>query len=475
MSGVSDSGAYKALKWQVLHGSLARRVIIRAFLFVIAVSSLPLMLLVCDTETTTLYPVNSDECATHLGLLDPNSILGRVLKPFIPIACPHMRYAQCKESDNLIIAVVRELIGKHLLNHDAKSLCVGWGSASAEMALRKLGFANVYGVYRHPFFTLKQKQVVYEFDYEDNSFDFILTRDLDKVSVPALLIDEVERILKPGGLGAMVVSIKSSSPSSLIRSATPVSSFLKSSSVMHVTSLIGFTLVAFRKKFDTIASFKQYQLPADCGSIMRNKPFMGHLEPLVKEKLMQRDRGIAYLPNFTHVSPKRRLVYIDMGAREAANFSNSNWFLPSYPLDSRAFDAYIVDHNALVLTSHVNKPGVTFIYHPGLAGNFVKPESATVQDIELPFDDEEFDFLRWFNETVETADFVVLKMNMGKAELKLLFELFETRAICSVDELFIQCSNSDSETGGRVYKENCMELCKGLRSSGVYVHQWWGS
>ncbi|GAB4856709.1 hypothetical protein Ancab_014624 [Ancistrocladus abbreviatus] len=481
MSGVSYFAAYKALKWQVVHGSLAMRVLMRIFLISIAISSLPLMQLVCDetglTKLTELYAANdSGGCSnTDLGHLDPDLFLGGVLKPVTPILFPLLRYAQCKDDENLTLAVVRELMGKHLLTHDAKALCVGWGSGSAALTLCRLGFSSVDEVYRRSTFTRKHMQVVHKLHHEDSSFDFVLARDLDKVSVPVLLVSEIERILKPGGVGAVLVGIEGSSPSSLIRSAIPVSSSLKSSNVMRVTSLSGLTFIAFKKRFDSVVSFEQFGLPENCPSIRTNKPFIGHMEPLAEEKPLGENRRITYLPNLVDVSRKRRLVYIDMAAREAANFSNSNSFLPSYPIDSKAFDVFIVDHDALVLSSHVNKPGVTFIYHPGLAGNPSKTNSADVQDIELPIDDDEFDFLAWFIDTVDSADFVVLKMNMGKAELKFLYELFESRAICSVDELFLDCSDMDHESGGMNPTKSCMDMFRSLRSSGVFVHQWWGT
>ncbi|GAB2300586.1 hypothetical protein Dimus_034622 [Dionaea muscipula] len=490
VSGSGEFGAYKALKWQALHGSLARRLVIRAFLFAVVISILPLMqLLYDDASPSLLLAVNSDVCATDLGFMDPNSILGRVLKPFTPIAFPHVRYyAQCRENGNLTMAVVRELMGMHLLDHDARALCVGLGSPSAMAALREsgftdvrgLGFANAYanGFYRRSIFRLKQKQVAYELDYEDNSFNFVLTKDLDKVSVPALLVEEVERVLKPGGLGAVLVGEESAGHGRLIRSATPVSSFLKSSTVIHVTSLMGFTLVAFKKKIGGIDSFEQYHLPTNCPSIERNKPFIGQMEPLVEEE-HDKKKQIVFLPNLINMTSDRRLVYVDMGAREALNFSSNNWFLPSYPIDSRSFDVNIVDHNALVLSSHVNKPGVTFIYHPGLSGDDddSKPNPSAIQDLEIPIDDEDFDFLVWFKDVVEYADFVVVKMNVGKAELKFLFELFESGAICSMDELFLQCSDADLKNAG-VYlypNKSCMDLFKALRSRGVFIHQWWGN
>ncbi|CAF2111500.1 BnaCnng31030D [Brassica napus] len=122
--------------------------------------------------------------------------------------------------------------------------------------------------------------------------------------------------------------------------------------------------------------------------------------------------------------------------------TRSNWFFPSYPIEKKAFNSYFVHHNTLVLTSYVKSPGVTFIYHPGLAA----ATKAGTGDQEEPFvEDDSFDFLEWFKETTSFADFVVLKMNTSGAELKFLYELINSGTICSVDEL----------------------------NSGVFVHQWW--
>ncbi|PQQ21080.1 uncharacterized protein Pyn_20991 [Prunus yedoensis var. nudiflora] len=257
----------------------------------------------------------------------------------------------------LDVSVVRELMSQQLLNYGTKALCVGEGSAQPCVALQDLGFPNARGVYERRFFSLKRKQFV----------------DLDKVSVPALLVLEIERVLSPGGIGAILVGSSISAPNSLIRSATPISSLLKSSSVVHVN----------------------------------------HIEAL---------------------------GYVDIGAAEHLNSNATNWFLPSYPVERKAFHTYFVDHNTSVLLSYVKKPGITFVYHPGLAGIKAQVNVTTDGETEPYVGDEGFDFHAWFKETVQFADFVVLKMNAGNVELKFLTELFESGAICFVDELFLHCS-----------------------------------
>ncbi|XVE61722.1 hypothetical protein DITRI_Ditri06bG0062500 [Diplodiscus trichospermus] len=464
---------FKTLKLMIFHGSLARRVLLRAFMVAAALSIVPLLQMLSGADPEMLYTLStSADCAIERGssgLTFPGTFLfSKVWGSFGSV--------QCEEDGNLTTSVVGELMGKQMLSYSAKALCVGAGSVSAAVALRDLGFSDVTGVFRHPFFSLKHKKFVYELGYEDNSYDFVLSRDLDKVSVPALLVLEIERVLRPSGIGAMLVGISGSDPTSLIRSATPVSSLLKASSVVHVDYVNEFTLVVFKKKLQNTTYFEQYRLPADCPSMTNNKAILDNIEPLVEEKPMGFEKSIAYLPKFVNISSKQRLVYIDIGAGEHLNSNVTSWFLPSYPVDHKAFSVYFVDHNTSVMLSYVKKPGINFVYHPGLAGgNKLASKDSDIVDDSDPFvEDEGFDFLLWFKETVQYADFVVLKMNAGAVELKLLSDLFESGIICFIDELFLHCSSEYRINSGGVVKGDCMDLFKALRRTGVYVHQWWG-
>ncbi|XP_012082346.1 uncharacterized protein LOC105642208 isoform X2 [Jatropha curcas] len=378
---------------------------------------------------------------------------------------------ECKEDMNLTTNVVREIMGKQLLDYSANALCVGDGSASAVYALRELGFDNACGAHRSPFFSLKHRKFVYELQYADNSFDFVFSRDLDEVSVPAVLVLEIERVLKPGGIGAMLVGVTGLNPNGLIRSATPVSSLLKSSNVVHVGYVQEYTLVVFKKIIDKVGYFEQFRLPADCQSVSNNKPLMKFLEPLLEKKEIGFEKKMAYLPNFIDVPSKKKLVYVEIGAANRLNPNVANWFIPSYPVEHKDLNIYFVDHNTSVLLSCVKKPGVTFIYYPGLSAEKVTASISDVEDLDPSVEDEGFDFLAWFRETVEHADFVVLKMKAGEAELKFLTDLYESGVACFVDELFLSCGDHVDENGG--VKKECMDLLKSLRSSGMYVHQWW--
>ncbi|KAF7804464.1 putative peptide upstream ORF protein [Senna tora] len=456
----------KTFTFQILTGSIARRALVRAFLLASALSIVSLVRVLPNLDLGAFAPITYHDC---LADSDSDSTNSRILNT----VWGSFDSKNCKQDVNLTVNMVTELMGKHFLDFNAKSLCVGEGALMAVSAMQQLGFSSVTGVHKHRFFSLAKKKFVYELNYQDSSFDFVFSRDLDKVSVPALLVLEVERILKPGGIGALLVGASRSNPNDLIRSATPVSSLLRSSSVVHVGYINELNLVVFKKRSENGSSFDHYNLPADCPSLTLTKPLIDLMEPLVEERPPPEfEKRISYLPKFVDVSTRKRLVYIDIGVGKLLNANVSDWFPPSYPIDQKAFNVYLVHYNTSIMLSYVKRPGVTFVYHPGLAGD-VAAKLNTDGEVDPSLGEEEFDFLAWFKETVEYADYVVLKMNAGKVERKFLSDIFESEAICYVDELFLGCPDSGDDKG-MVAKKNCMDMYNGLRSSGVYVHQWWG-
>ncbi|WCJ34580.1 hypothetical protein M5689_015880 [Euphorbia peplus] len=459
---------FKGFKVQIHGGSIARRVIFRAFMLALTLSLIPIVQILSGVDPVVLDNVHFDECDMITGskTLFQNRFLRPIWDSF-----------ECNEGVNLTTDVVRELMSKQLLDFSNRALCVGEGSASAVYALRELGFGNACGAHRHPFFSLRQREFVYELQYTDNAFDFVLSRYLDEVPVPALLVLEVERVLKPGGVGAMLVDGDGLNPNGLIRSATPVSSLLKASNVVHVGHVNGYTLVVFKKRIEKAGYFEQFILPGDCKSVANNRPFIELLEPLMEDnKGMEfenekENKKIAYLPSFVNVTDsEKRFVYVEIGAAERLHSGVSKWFLPSYPLDHKDFSVYFVDHNTSVLLSRIEKPGVNFVYYPGLAGDKATVSNYDDEDLDPLEDDDGFDFLAWFKDTVEHADFVVVKMKAGEAELKFLTQLFESGVICSIDELFLSCKDHVDDNG--VVSKYCIDLFQSLRSSGVFVHQW---
>ncbi|PIN17492.1 hypothetical protein CDL12_09838 [Handroanthus impetiginosus] len=443
----------KFLKWNLLRGSLMRRLVMRAFMLMLAIILVSLMQMARDVRVIDPIMSNLDKCPLNWDS-NPEFNLTCFLNSASRFAFPHVGASPllCKESENLTRTVFKELMEKNLLQSNAKALCVGEKSASAVLALRHLGFFNAVGVERHPFFSLFKRRFVYELNFEDNHFDFIFSEDLDRVSFPALLVLEIERVLRPGGTGAVLVR------------ATPILSFLKTSDVVRVCGVGSFALVIFKKRLETFASFEHFQLPSSCPAVANNKPFMKHIEPLPDKTFSYFQPEPSYLPNFMNISSRNRLVYINIGAGEYAKTSVAKMSKPYCANHHAAFEVFIIDHKTSVLSSYVTDPGTHFIYDPALSGDTAAPEITSDEFLSAPMDEEGFDFVRWFKESVSDGDFVVLMMKAKLVELNILVELFKAGAICRVDELFILCSDS----------ADCMNLIKSLRKSGVYVHKWSG-
>ncbi|XP_010515831.1 PREDICTED: uncharacterized protein LOC104791605 [Camelina sativa] len=460
------------LKLKLMPSSFRRRVILRALVIVCAFSVVSVLRFLGgenDNNNVNTQPCKVDECAVNFAFLGPflfkgNGLLSnRFLKPVLN----YLESEKCKENIDLTTQVVKELTGMNLLSNDSKALCIGRRSISAVLAMNRQGISDASVAYMSPpVFAFKHRKFTSELRYEDASFGFVFSMDLETVTVPASLVYEIERILKRGGTGAMLVGTTSGSDSNgLVRLVSPVSSLLKNSSVVHVASLGEQVLVVFKKDGEDSFRLDQthhHDLPAECSSVLSNRPYIGLLEPLLDEKRLDFERRIHYLPEFIDLSSRKRLVYIDVGAADHLK-ARSDWFFPSYPIDRKAFNSYFVHHNTSILTSYVKSPGVTFIYHPGLVATKETVAGHADQEEEPFVEDDSFDFLAWFNETASYADFVVLKMNTSDAELKFLSELIKTGAICSVDELVLNCTGYS----------DCSGIFKSLRNSGVFVHQWW--
>lgn len=430
---------FKGLKWQKIRGALVRRLILGGLCFVLAMVIVSFIRMACE--------IGSNEAILDKCSLDTTGL----------ITYPRMNMPDVG-GKNLTLTVVKELINKEMLTLDSRSLCVGEGSGSDVFALRELGFTEAFGVNRNPISSLLQKQFEHKVEFKTNSFDFVFSRTVDRVPIPALLVLEIERVLKPAGIGAMLVGFSAFDMGSLVRSATPVSLLLRTSEILHVCGVGSHTLIVFKKRLTNVANFKDYRLPGECPSISRNRPFIQHIEPLVDQNL------VSYLPKFVNVSSRHKLIYINMGTGELGR---------DYPIHPKMFNVYVVDHNVSALSYYVKKPGVTFVYHPELVeGDNIVPSVSHGDYLEAPIHEKRFEFTNWFKETAKDGDFVVLMMNAGVKQLKVLFDLFESGAICHVDEMFVRCSEGVDCGNSRC--SDCLSLFIGLRNAGVFVHRWSG-
>lgn len=239
-------------------GSLSRTIFFRILLLASAISIVSLLYSLPTMDFGSIAPKTYDhDCAVefedHSNLtLTPGSYLfqSRILNTF----WGSFDSLNCKKEINLVSTVVKELMSQRLLwNSEAESLCIGEYSDIAVSSMQNLGFSNVIN---HRFISFNKKNFVYSLDhYRDFSFDFVLLKDLEKIAVPALLVLEVERILKPNGVSALLVKVDSDSVYSnnsrdMLRIASPIS-LLKFSTILHVGFVNNHGLVVFKKNSES--------------------------------------------------------------------------------------------------------------------------------------------------------------------------------------------------------------------------------
>ena len=111
-----------------------------------------------------------------------------------------------------------------------------------------------------------------------------------------------------------------------------------------------------------------------------------------------------------------------------------------------------------------------------------------IQGLEnrLPKREREFfkvqglDIAEWIRSVASEGDFLVVKMDVEGVEFDLLARLRESRVICRMDELFLECHYDRwqrccaerTRKYNRTYQD-CLAMFQSLRRNGVLVHQWW--
>ncbi|KAI0527147.1 hypothetical protein KFK09_002745 [Dendrobium nobile] len=86
--------------------------------------------------------------------------------------------------------------------------------------------------------------------FDADSFDFAFSAALDRARVPARVVLEMERVLRPGQVGAIFRLRRASGlgrPEELMKAAAPVASLLRFSDVIGARAMNGSAMVAFRK------------------------------------------------------------------------------------------------------------------------------------------------------------------------------------------------------------------------------------
>ena len=175
-----DSKASFSSNFHILNVSIARRVFFRAIFFASAISIVSLLRFLPTLDLASLAPktyvdcvADSQQSRSQNTALEPGSYLfqSRVLNTF----WGSFDSLNCMKHANLTFSVVTELMGKRFLNHGARSLCIGEGSPMAVSAMQQLGFTSVSGVHKNSLFSLKQKRIVCELEYQVLLFGLVFS------------------------------------------------------------------------------------------------------------------------------------------------------------------------------------------------------------------------------------------------------------------------------------------------------------
>lgn len=417
-------------------------------------------------------------------------------------------------------SVFQDLISEGQLSRDSKSLCVETPTGQDVYALRDIGVKDSIGIFKKASRPLVIKALPNRIPYGDNTFDFVFSGGgrLEKVSRPLDLASEIERTLKPEGFAVVHIGAKDTYSFNSFLELFNSCKLVKShdidgfdSSMPHIREIV------LRKEFEIVGrggvekpkpndnSANECWVPGHKRELVRSAEPLITEEPLKPWLTLKRNlKNIKYLPSMADISFKNRYVYVDVGARSYGS-SIGSWFKKQYPKQNKTFEVYAIEADKAFHEEYRLKKGIRLLPYAA----WVRNETLLFEINSDPGKDADdkvrgmgriqplggrggnnggnvneiqgFDFANWLKSTVSERDFVVMKMDVEGTEFDLIPRLFETGAICLIDEIFLECHynrwqrccpGQRSSKYEKTYGQ-CLELFTSLRRSGVLVHQWW--
>ena len=418
-------------------------------------------------------------------------------------------------------SVFQDLITEGYLSPNSKSLCIETPAGADVSALKDIGVSNSVGIFKKALKPLVIKGEAHRIPFEDNTFDFVFSGGsrLDISRRPHDFASEIARILKPEGFAVVHVSAKDTYSFNSFVDLFNCCKILKTKDIDIVLPSMPSTREYVLKKEYRILANGLLKLNEDGVSHKKNCSVPGYklalfrnAEPLILEEplkpwltLKRNIQNVKYLPSMAEISFKNRYVYVDVGARSYGS-SIGSWFKKQYPKQNKTFEVYAIEADQTFHEQYKSKKGVTLLPYAAWVRNETlafeinkdpgqgKEDKGgsrgmgRIQPVQSlgQFDGEVnqiqgFDFANWLKNTVSQKDFVVLKMDVEGTEFELIPRLFETGAICLIDEMFLECHynrwqrccpGQRSTKYEKTYSE-CIDLFASLRQSGVLVHQWW--
>lgn len=406
-----------------------------------------------------------------------------------------------------------EVFGRHLadglLGPSSRAVCLG--GAQEALALRELGVAGAVAVAKRRSPPLAVAGDDRRLPFEPSSVDFVFAgRALDSSKRPSDLAGEAARILRPEG--HLVVLTSSAGDAYSLRSLQALFPSLRLARSREINCPDASTLreLVFQKLQPTTPSTSSDDSASNCTIGEHKTQLLTHAEPLIQEEplkpwltLKRNIQNIKYLPDLADISFKRRYVYVDLGSRSYGS-SIGSWFRKQYPKQNHTFEVFAIEADPTFHPDYATRKGVTLLPYAA----WVKNDTLSFEINGDPGKEDEakasgrgmgrirptagkkmsgkvrrvqaFDFAEWLKQTVSEQDYVVMKMDVEGTEFDLIPRLFDTGAICLVDEVFLECHYNRWQKccpGERSPKyqntyEECLELFSSLRESGVLVHQW---
>ncbi|XP_027336533.1 uncharacterized protein LOC113850268 [Abrus precatorius] len=413
-------------------------------------------------------------------------------------------------------SVFHDLIAGGFLSPESRSLCVETPTGRDVLALKEIGIADAVGISKKAARPLVKAGEARRIPFGNSTFDFVFAGDgaLEKSPWPSEFAAEIARTLKPEGFAAFHVKANDSYSFNSF-----VDLFKFCCRVVKLNEIVGFDSsmphikeIVVKKEGNGITidsdsdaySNGKCSVPGYKQELVRNTEGLIEEEPLKPWITLKKNvKNIKYLPSMVDISFKNRYVYVDVGARSYGS-SIGSWFRKQYPKQNKTFHVYAIEADKTFHQEYGLKKGVTLLPYAA----WVRNESLVFEINRDPGEKVQgkgrgmgriqplqskggfggeiekipgFDFANWLKNTFSKNDFVVMKMDVEGTEFDLIPRLFETGAICLVDEIFLECHYNRWQRccpGQRSPKyektyEQCLQLFTSLRQSGVLVHQWW--
>ncbi|KAI3472844.1 hypothetical protein Pfo_029973 [Paulownia fortunei] len=495
--------------------SFLRNILVRLFLFCVFVIALRFAYVVtirgesCDVGDFCFFalPENFNVVA-GVGQLTKSSSAAVISSsdhtaPSTPKKIPDLWTTEgFQKSVQFYSSVFQDLISDAFLSPNFKTLCVDTATGADVFALREIGVEDSIGISKKGFKPLVISGQGFKQPFGDETFDFVFCGGgvVEKSVRPGDFVAEIWRTLKPEGFLVVHTGANDTYSFESLLGLFNFCRLVKSRDIGGFDSKMPFIREIILQKFSGEGNIKRIIEKSSGDSVNKcsvpsyKQELIRKAEPLIEEEpkkpwitLKKNAQKIKYLPSMVDISFKAKYVYVDVGARSYGS-SIVSWFKKQYPKQNKTFEIYAIEADKTFHAQYKNKKGVTLL-----------PYAAWVRNETLFFEINEdpssggstssgdvdqiqgFDFADWLKNTVSERDYVVMKMDVEGTEFDLIPRLFETGAICLIDELFLECHYNRWQKccpGERTTKYQktygqCLNLFASLRKSGVLVHQWW--